>query len=120
MPALPEDIGAGTRRASIQTWTDAAIKARYPSARDGGAVPAEGMFDSPAHAQAALAQRAALFGVERGRFAATAQDLLWPDPAAGIPLVLLVDPDQAVNGKTVPARIELTLQDEATSDEAFG
>jgi hypothetical protein len=120
MPALPADIAAGTRRARIESWSSPTIKARYPSARDGEAQPAEGMFDSAAHAQAALAQRAALFGVERRRFAVPAQDLLWPDPATAILIIHLKEPEQAMDGKTIPARIEINLNDEATSFEVFG
>jgi hypothetical protein len=107
MPASTSDIAAGTRRARIETWSDAGIKSRYPSARDGGAEPAEGFFDSAADGAAVVAFRGALFGVERRRFAVEAQDLLWPDPASGLPIVQLTDAELAVNGKTLPAGIEV-------------
>lgn len=120
MPATVGDIAAGTRHARVETWSDAAIKTRYPSARDGAAEPAEGFFDSAANAATAVAARGTLFGVERRRFVAEVQDLLWPDPAAAIPIVQLVDAEQAINGKTLPARIEVNLNDEATRYEVFG
>lgn len=120
MPASVGDIAAGIRRARVETWSDAAIKTRYPSARDGGSEPAEGLFDAVADALTAITARAALFGIERRRFVAEAQDLLWPDPASAIPIILLVDLEQAMNGKTLPARIELDLEAEATRYEVFG
>jgi hypothetical protein len=120
MPALPADIAAGTRPAAIETWSDAAIKARYPSARDGGVQPAEGFCDLPANALTIITARAALFGVERRRFRAGVQDLLWPDPASGIPIISLTDAEQAIAGKILPARIELDGEKEATSYEGFG
>ena len=120
MPAELADIAAGTRRSKIETWQNAAIKARYPNARDGGAEPAEGMFDAAADAQAAIAQRAELFGVERRRFNVPVQDLLRPDPAAGLPIIRLKDAEQVMDGKTLPARIECNLERTATAYEVFG
>jgi hypothetical protein len=121
MPATTTDIVAGTRRAKIETWSSATIKVRYPSARDGGAEPAEGMFDAAADADTALAQRAALFGVERRSFAVEAADIVWPDPTAGLPIAALTDPEQsAAAQKTIVVRIEVDLDAEATSFEVFG
>jgi hypothetical protein len=120
MPASVADIAAGTRRAKVETWTSAAIKARYPSARDGGAEAAEGMFDSSADAATALAQRAALFGTERRRFAVDVAELLWPDPPTGIPIIQLTDGEQVVAGKTMTVRIEVDLEAETTRFEVFG
>mgnify|MGYP003576328756 CR=1 FL=1 len=120
MPALTADIAAAIRRAKVESWSDAAVKTRYPNARDGLAEPAEGFFDSTADGQAAIAARGALFGTERRRFAAAAQTLVWPDLAAGIPLVRLVDPDLKLDANTIPVRIELSLEDGTTSYECFG
>lgn len=120
MPASVADIAAGTRRARVETWSDPTIKTRYPGARDGGAEPAEGMFDVAADGQTAISWRGGLFGVERRHFTAEAQDLLWPHPEDGIPIVMLVAAEQAVNGKTIPARIEIDPDAEATRYELFG
>jgi hypothetical protein len=119
MPALAGDIAAGTRPARIETWSDAALKARYPNALDGSDAPSEGFFDAATDAAAALTARAALIGVERRRFAVTVADLVWPNPAGGIPSVTLIDPEHAVNGVGLIARIELDLQAETTSYEVL-
>jgi hypothetical protein len=120
MPASTNDIAAGTRRARIETWSDAALKARIPGARDGGSEPSEGYFDSAADGQAVLAFRGSLFGTERRRFSAEAADLLWPDPAAGLPIVQLTDAELAMNGKTLAVRIEIVPEDGVTRYELFG
>jgi hypothetical protein len=132
MPATTTDIQAGTRRAKIVIWPDpadstgvaqsAAIKARYPRARDGAVEPAEGMFDAEADAKTANGQRAGLFGIERRRFAIAVADIVWPDPAgAGIPVIALTDPEQGAAGlKTMSVRIEVDCGAEATDYEAFG
>jgi hypothetical protein len=120
MPALPADIGAATRPARIETWSNAAIKSRYPNARDGEGAPAEGMFDLAADAAAALAQRAALIGVERRRLTAVAGEIVWPDPLSGVPSVAATDPEQNVAGTFLAAKIELSLEDETTTYELFG
>ena len=119
MPATPADIAAGTRAAQVETWTSAPIKTRYPNARDGSEQPAEGFFDNAADAAAAIAQRGALVGTERRRFAVEAEGLHWPDPAAGLPAVTLIDPEHAVNGTGLTARIELSLEDETTRYEVY-
>jgi hypothetical protein len=122
MPATTTDIQAGTRRAKIETWSSATIKTRYPSARDGAAEAAEGMFDSATDADTALAQRAALLGTERRHFVIDVADLVWPDPAGtGIPIVALTDPEQGAAGlKTIAIRIEVDCGAETTSYEVFG
>lgn len=120
MTALPGDIGPAIRRASVETWSDPDIKARYPSARDGSLSSAEGFFDDPADAVDAIAARAALFGVERRRFTVEAAGLNWVDPVTGIPVIRLVDPDLSVDSNHLPARIELNLDQERTSFELFG
>lgn len=118
MPADPADIGPALRAASIQTWSDPAIQTRYPSARDGSLEPADGLFDDPADAAAALAQRAALIGVERRRFVIVADGPHWP--AAGAQTVTVSDPEQAVSGPFLVAKIELRLDEETTVYEVFG
>jgi hypothetical protein len=120
MPATTADITAASRRARIESWSDAAVQTRYPNARDGQAEPAEGFFDLAADGATAIAARAALLGTERRRFTAVAHDLVWHDLEAGFPLVKLVDPEQAVNGNTLPARIALSLEAETTSYEVIG
>lgn len=118
MPALAADIGTALRPASIQTWSDAAIQSRYPSARDGLIEPSEGLFDNPADAAAALAQRAVLSGVERRRFVVGVDGMQWP--TGGTPTVTLIDPEQAVGGAFLEVKIELRLEDETTIYEVFG
>lgn len=120
MPALPADIAAGTRDAAIETWRDDTVKARFPSAREGAAQPAEGYFDSPVHAAAAIAARGALVGTERRRFAVTADGLQWPNPAVGVPTVRLVDPEQKADAPFLVARVEVDLETETTTYELFG
>ncbi len=120
MPANPADISQAIRPARIENWSSDAVKARFPNARDGLASPAEGFFDIAADGATAIAQRAAIFGTERRHFVAEAQDLVWPDPTAGLPLVRLIDPELKVDGNHIPARIELSLEDESTADEVFG
>src|SRR4051812_5441710 len=121
MPASVADIAAATRRARIESWSDAAVKTRYANARDGQAEPAEGVFDAAADGAAAIAARAALLGTERRRFAIVAQDLVWHDPAsAGVPIVTLIDAEQIANGNFIAVRIELSLEAETTSFEVYG
>lgn len=110
MPALPEDIAAGTRQATVERWQSSTMKARYPSARDGLLAPSEGFFDDPAHAAAAAAQRGALIGTERRRFKAVADGLLWLDPAASFPCVQVIDPEQGVNATGLVSRMEVNLE----------
>lgn len=120
MPALPADIAAATREAAISTWSDPAIAARYPAARDGSVTPAAGYCDSAIDADTVIKARGALIGVERRRFAVTVQDLAWPDPTTGIPTALLVDLEQRANGAFLMARVELDLEAETSSFELFG
>ncbi len=120
MPADPVDIASGIRPARVETWADPAIKARYPSARDGSVEPAEGFFDNAAHGAAALAQRGALVGVERRRFLAEVDGLQWLDPANGVPTVTIRDPEQKLDGPIMLTRIELNLEAERTTVEGFG
>jgi hypothetical protein len=120
MAALPEDIAAASRDALAERWESAAIQARYPGARDAGSPPAEGFFDDPDDAQAAADQRGALLGVERRRFVAPVQALLWIDPTTGLPTYQLVDADQLVDAPCIPARFELDLERDETTLELFG
>lgn len=119
MPALTADIAAGTRPAKIETWTDAAIQARYPNARDASERPAEGFFDSAANAVTALTQRGALIGAERRRFKVVIGEPWFPDPKSGIPTVTLIDPEQKVNAAGMVSRIEVNLESETTIFEVI-
>jgi hypothetical protein len=120
MTALPADIAAGTREATLSSWQDPAIKARHPGAGDALSPPAEGFFDNAADARAAANQRGALIGVERRRFAVPAAHLIWSDPTAGVPCFTLIDQEQAVNLTCLAARIELDLDSDITTLELFG
>ncbi|WP_267396554.1 MULTISPECIES: hypothetical protein [unclassified Sphingomonas] len=120
MPALPADIGAASRDVATATWADPAIAARYPGAKDGSVTPSEGFFDDIADAQAVINVRAALIGTERRRFTAIAEEVVWPDMAAGLPQVLLIDSEQAVNAGFLGARLELDLDADTTTYELFG
>lgn len=119
MPALPEDIAAGTRAASVERWQSSTIKSRYPSARDGLVAVSEGFFDNAADAAAAVAQRGALIGTERRRFRVPVADLLWLDPAAGFPCVRPKDPDQGVDAIGLVSRLEVNLETGQTSLEVM-
>ncbi len=120
MPALPADIAAASREVAIATWSDATIAARYPAARDGSVTTALGYFDSAADADTIIDARGALIGAERRRFAVMAQDLVWPDPATGIPTARLIDDEQRADGAFLVARVELDLDAETSSFELFG
>lgn len=121
MPATDADIAAASRQARIEAWSDVAVQTRYPNARDGQTEPAEGFFDSASDGVTAITARAALFGNEAiRRFTATAYDLIWHDLEAGFPIVKLIDPEQALNGNTIPARVSLSLEAETTSYEVIG
>ncbi|HVJ01923.1 MAG TPA: hypothetical protein VM662_07040 [Sphingomonas sp.] len=119
MTALPADIAAGSRAARIEIQSDSSIKARYPGARDGSDDPAEGFFDASADAVTALTARGALIGTERRRFKVVVAELIWPDPAAGLPTVQLIDPEQGVNAPGLITRIELNLDEEQTIYEVM-
>lgn len=120
MPALAADIAAGTRLATISSWSNATIKTRYPNARDGSAEVAEGFFDAATDCDTALTARGALIGTERRRFVVPVGDLLWIDPASGLPTYTLVDVEQAANGAFLLARYELDLEAETTTLELYG
>jgi hypothetical protein len=120
MPALPADIAAATRDVVVASWADPAIAARYVAARDGSVTTADGYFDSRADAETVIVARGALIGIERRRFAVTVHELLWLDPADGMPTVRLIDPEQGVDGLFLIARLELDLDAETTSLELFG
>ena len=120
MPATVEDIAAATREVAVATWTDAAIAARYPGARDGSAQPAEGFFDSQADADAVMAARGALIGTERRRFAVDAKGQHWPDLSVGLLQARLIDGEQHADLTCLAARIEIDLETETTSLELFG
>ena len=120
MGALPADVARAGREATIASVEDAAIKSRFPRARDGVKAPASGFFDSKADAQTALAARAALIGVVRRRFVVRAAEAIEPDIAAGIPVWRLIDAEQAVDGNHLTARIVVDFEAETTSVELFG
>ncbi len=120
MPALPEDIGPALRAAVNAIWSDAAVKARFPSAKDGAIQPREGFFDSKADAQAIAAEAAVLQGAFRRRFTATADGEHWLDPSAGVPIAKLSDPEQAMAGFAITSRIEVDLNGERTNLELYG
>lgn len=120
MPATPADIGAAMRAAVTATWSDAAIQARYPSARDGLTAPIEGMCDAVADAQALVNARGALVGVERGRFGVVVAEALLLDPAAGLPQIRLVDAELAVDAATMALRLAVDLNAETTTFEVMG
>lgn len=120
MPALPADIAAVTRPATIITWADAAIAARYPSARDGSVTTSDGFCDNPAHSQALINARGALIGAERGRHSVEVHDIVWPDLSAGMPQARLVDGELQLDRGVLLARIEIDLEAEVTALETFG
>lgn len=120
MPATETDIAGASRAAVIVEWSSAAVKARYPSARDGRASPREGFFDTVADAQAAIDAEGALLGTERRVFAVEADGIVTLDPSTGTPTVRLVDAEQRVDGLFLVSRIEIDLEAERTSLELFG
>lgn len=120
MPATPADIAAASRDAVIATWSDPAIAARYPSARDGSVQPDDGYFDAIADAQAVIDARGALIGVERRRFEVTADGLIMPSDSPQVPQVRLVDSEQAAAVNTLAGRFELDLETETTTFELYG
>lgn len=119
MPALPSDIAAAIRERVVVSTEDAAIKSRFPSARDNSSDPAEGFFDSPTDAQAAVSQRASLIGATRRRFVVEVADIV--DVAAGaIPTHRIIDAEQGLDASMLLARIEVDLEQDATQMEYFG
>lgn len=120
MPASPQDIAAGSREATIVTWSDPAIVARYPTARDGSVTPATGYCDSAADQQVLIDQRGALIGVDRRRFAVAIGEVVWPEISTGLPQARLVDAEQRVDAVHLAARIEVDLDALTTTHELFG
>lgn len=120
MAALASDIALAKRAASVVEVSDSAILSRFPNARDGRKAPAPGYFDSVADASAALAQKQAIVGVFRRRWAASVDELVLPVLSAGVPCFTLVDAEQGVNSVHLVARIEVDLEDEKTAMELFG
>lgn len=120
MPATDADIAAASRDVVTATWSNAAIAARYPSARDGSVEPARAYFDSLADAQAMANARGALIGVERRRFAVVVEQVLAIDPTAGVPQARVIDGEQALDATMLGARVEVDLEQDRTSLEVFG
>lgn len=120
MTALPEDIARAVRDAAVVQVEDAAIKGRYPNARDGRTAIAEGFFDNEADATACLNQRKALIGTERRRFAVRLEESTLIDPTSAIPCWQLRDTEQAIDAAVLTARIEVDLNAETTTLELYG
>ncbi|ARR54550.1 hypothetical protein HY78_14480 [Rhizorhabdus wittichii DC-6] len=120
MSALPIDIAAAIRDGVTELWESAAIKARYPGARDAGSPASEGFFDEPADAASVAAERGALLGAERRRFTVPVQGPLWIDVTAGLPTYRLIDAGQSADLLCIPARIEIDLENQETILELFG
>ncbi|WP_156680070.1 hypothetical protein [Sphingomonas profundi] len=120
MPFDPALDAAGLRDQVVATWSNTAIRSRYPSARDAIAAPAEGFFDAIGDAQAVIDARASLLGVERRRFVVVVQDVLWLDPSLGTPTVTLADSEQAAGGTFIVTGVEVDLDAGTTSLELFG
>lgn len=121
MPATSSDIAAATRPFIMAEWSNLTIKARYPSARDASLNVTLGYCDALADAQSLVNAQGALIGVERRRFTIEVQDLLWLDPASGIPCVTLSDSNSdGVNGVFMVSRIAVDLDREITLLELFG
>lgn len=119
MPALPADIAAALRPQIVVSNEDAAIKTRFPSARNNSDQPAEGFFDLRADAEAAGAQRRALIGTVRRRFTVKVDDMLLIVDGA-IPTHRLIDTEQGVDADMMVSRIEVDLEGEQTNVEYFG
>lgn len=114
------DINLGTRAQQVQSVEYAAIKARYPnSARDAQIDVPNGYFDVLADADAVLAARGALLGVERRRFAVEVDGVIWFD-AQAYAGVRLIDADLSVDLNCLVARWEVDLDTEITRFELLG
>ena len=111
MPATPVDIAAASRDVVVAAWSDGAIAARYPSARDGSVQPDDGYFDAIADAQ---------IGVERRRFEVMADGLIMPSDPPEVPQVKLIDSEQVASVNTLAGRFELDLEAETTTFELYG
>lgn len=120
MRALPSDIIRATRRARIVTREDAAIKARFPAARDQANAPEPGFFETAADASTVLEIKADLIGAFRRRFAVIIDGLFWIDPTAGIPSFTLTDAELGFDGPVIVTRWRINLNDERTELEVIG
>lgn len=119
MPALPSDIAAALRPQMVVSAQDAAIKTRFPSARDGSDDPVEGFFDSATDATAALAQRMALLGTVRRRFVVAVNDVVEVTPGT-VPTHRVIDAEQGLDASLLLSRIEVDLEQETTQLEYLG
>lgn len=120
MPASDTDIAAASRDVVTATYANAAIGARYPSARDGSLEPSRGYFDNLADAQAMANARGALIGTERRRFAVIIDQILSIDATAGVPQARVIDSEQALDATMIGARLSVDLEQDRTSLEVFG
>lgn len=120
MPARPADIRRATRRSQVVTREDAAIKARFPHARDQLEQPEPGFFESAADAQAALAFKAALAGQFRRRGVVALDELVTLDPALAIPTWSVTDAETGLALDMLVTRFELNLDEESTRFEGIG
>lgn len=120
MPALPADIIRATRRARIVTREDAAIRTRFPSARDQATAPEPGFFESAADAATVLAIKAELTGSFRRRFAVMVDEVIWIDPTASVPTFTLTDAELGFDGPALATRWRADLNAEATELEEIG
>lgn len=120
MAALSSDVAIARRRAVVVQVADAAVKSRFPAARDGMKSPAPGYFDTAASASSALAQRFAVIGGERRRFAVVVGELLEISIAGGLPALRLIDAELSVDAVFLVARAEFDFENETTTLELFG
>ncbi|MEQ5789087.1 hypothetical protein J3454_14415 [Erythrobacter sp. NFXS35] len=120
MPALPADIIRATRRARIVTREDAAIKTRFPAARDQATAPEPGFFESAANAATVLALKAVLTGSFRRRFTVAIDEVLWIDPTVAIPVYHLTDTELGFDGPVLVTRWRVDLNAERTELEVVG
>lgn len=119
MPAIPSDIAAAMRQQMVVSSSDASIRTRFPSARDGSEDPAEGFFDSASDAATAVGQRMALLGAVRRRFAVSVDDLV-EVPGGTVPTHRVIDSEQGLDAALLVSRVEVDLEQETTQLEYFG
>lgn len=120
MSASPADIGRAIRRARIVTREEAALRDRFPRARDGQLRPEPGFFESAADAATVLDRKASLLGQVRQRFTVEAQALIAIDPLVSIPTHRVVDPETGTDAPALVTRYEYDLETEATTQELVG
>lgn len=120
MPATIADIAAGSRASTVASWSDAAIQALYPSARDNSTSPIDGNFDATGDAQLVANGRGAIFGANRRRFALVLDGLVWLDPSQGLPQVNLVDTELTANLNTLAPKYAVDLEAETCTLELIG